>query len=69
MQKISYISAIATTSIICSLIYVIVTDINEIKDGHIDKTYSLIDIFGIPSFFGIALFMFEGNPLALEIYH
>ena len=69
MHKLSYISAIATASIICSLFYIIATDVSEIQYNHVDKSLNLIDIFGIPYFFGIALFMFEGNAVALEIYH
>jgi hypothetical protein len=33
-----------------------------------DKNYVWFRIYGIPYFFGIASFMFEGNALALEIY-
>jgi hypothetical protein len=28
-----------------------------------------MNIYGIPYFFGISLFIFEGNTLVLEIYH
>lgn len=29
----------------------------------------MYDFSGIPYFFGIAMFMFEGNAISIEIYH
>lgn len=39
-----------------------------IIDPVYDRTYSWVNFSGIPSFFGIALFMFEGNTMSIEIY-
>jgi hypothetical protein len=44
------------------------TDIVEINYPTFDKTLIWVNWSGIPYFFGIASFMFEGNALALEIY-
>jgi hypothetical protein len=55
-------------SIIAALIYILVTDVQEITQPSYDKTYTWIRLSGFPYFFGIASFMFEGNALALEIY-
>ncbi len=68
MKQISYISGIAMFSILIALLYVLLTDIHEIRYPTFDKTYIFADFSGIPYFFGIALFMFEGNALSLEIY-
>jgi hypothetical protein len=56
-------------SIGCALAYILVTDVLEINMPTFDKTYSWVNIEGFPMFFGIAMFMFEGNALSLEIYH
>lgn len=68
MKQISYISIVAVGSICVALIYILYTDLLEISNPLFDKTYIFIDMSGIPYFFGIASFMYEGNALALEIY-
>jgi hypothetical protein len=36
---------------------------------NIDKSLEWFNFRGVPYFFGTALFMFEGNAIALEMYH
>jgi proton-coupled amino acid transporter len=70
MKQLSFISMFALASIISSLIYVLITDLFLIYGEH-EKglwTHKICDLSGLPYFFGIALFMFEGNAIALEVY-
>ena len=68
MKQISYISLLAIVSILAALTYILVTDVIEIVQPTFDKTYALVNFEGFPAYFGISMFMFEGNALALEIY-
>jgi hypothetical protein len=70
MKHISYISLIAMVSIGVALFYVIYYDIAETTNiSRPDMTLKYAEFSGIPYFFGISLFMFEGNALTTEIYH
>jgi hypothetical protein len=70
MKELSIISIISLISIVTSLFYILITDIQLIKWGSVLSIENyFIDFSGLPSFFGVALFMFEGNALALEINH
>lgn len=70
MKSISYISVFSMLSIIVALLYVIGNDIYEIRHPSIDdKERKFFDLSGVPLFFGTALFMFEGNGVAIEIYY
>jgi len=69
MKNISYISLTAMFSIGLALIYIVCTDIQEINNPTFDKNLIWMNIEGIPYFFGIAMFMFEGNAVATEIHH
>ena len=65
----SYISVTAICSISIALTYVMLTDLQEINYPTFDKSLSYMSISGLPYFFGIAMFMFEGNVVAVEIHH
>jgi hypothetical protein len=70
MKELSIISIVSLVSIVTSLFYILVTDIQIIQWSSISSIENyFIDLSGLPSFFGVALFMFEGNALALEINH
>lgn len=69
MRHISYISLTAIVSIGIALIYILISDVDEINNPDYDKTLKWMDLSQIPYFFGIAMFMFEGNAVSLEIYH
>ena len=73
MRQLSYISVMALASIITALFYVLGTDLQMIDAAYLSNsnqlTLNFVNLTGVPYFFGIALFMFEGNALALEIYH
>ena len=68
MQAMSYISLVAMVLIITGLSYVLITDCIEIANPSFDKTYIWWNPSGIPYFFGVANFMFEGIALVIEIY-
>ena len=70
MKHISYISLTAIVSIGVALAYVLITDVQEIYQPaeNFDKTINWVNFSQIPSFFGIAMFMYEGNAVSLEIY-
>eukprot|EP00347_Sterkiella_histriomuscorum_P009779 403339927 len=69
MKQVSYISITAIISISIALCYIILTDISEINYPSFDKTLNYVNLSGIPYFFGIAMFMFEGNVVAVEIHN
>ena len=68
MKQLSFLSLTALASIVCALAYIMATDVAEIVEPTMVTELSFSNVLGIPYFFGIALFMFEGNALALEIY-
>jgi hypothetical protein len=69
MKNVSYISIIAMISIAIALAYIVFSSISEIHNPEFDKTLNWMRFEGTPYFFGIAMFMFEGNAVSLEIYH
>lgn len=68
MRSISYISMIAVISIIYALSHVILTDIAEIWNPTREITLNYFNLAGVPYFYGIVSFMFEGNAVQLDIY-
>ena len=68
MRQLAYLSSLALASITAALLYILYTDLFYIKHPTVPRTLDYFNIEGVPYFFGIALFMFEGNALALEIY-
>jgi hypothetical protein len=64
MKSISYISMIAMVSIVYAMFHIIVTDVIEIwSPTRSDKVMYMINLAGLPYFYGIASFMFEGNAV------
>jgi len=65
MRSISYISMIAMVSIVYAIAHIIITDLMEIwsptQAG--DKVLYMFNLAGLPYFYGIASFMFEGNAV------
>jgi hypothetical protein len=60
---------IAMVSIVYSMVHIIITDVIEIwSPSPLDKTLHLFNFSGLPYFYGIASFMFEGNAVQLDIY-
>lgn len=68
MKAMSYISILAMVFITIGLSYVLITDCIEIANPSFEKTYIWWNPAGIPYFFGVANFMFEGIALVIEIY-
>lgn len=68
MKELSYLSITALSSIVCALFYIMGTDLAIIMNPTTDLSLSYSNVAGLPYFFGIALFMFEGNATAMEIY-
>ena len=54
-------------SITLALGYLLISDAVELANPTFDKTYTYGKFSDIPYFFGISLFLFEGNALSLEI--
>jgi hypothetical protein len=55
---------IAMVSIVYSMVHIIITDVIEIwSPSPLDKTLHLFNFSGLPYFYGIASFMFEGNAV------
>ncbi|TNV78508.1 hypothetical protein FGO68_gene14267 [Halteria grandinella] len=68
MKAVSYISLVAIISIVTAIAYILFSDIDEIVNPTLNLSHKLCDLSGIPYFYGIASFMFEGNAVQLEIY-
>ena len=45
------------------------TTINQISEPQFTRFYKQLDLKGVPFFFGICCFAFEGNTVTLEIYN
>lgn len=69
MKNVSYISITAIVSIGLAIAYIIGTSIEQINEPKYGRELKLCDFSRIPYFFGIAMFMFEGNAISIEIYH
>lgn len=69
MKSISFISLVAMLSIFIALIYLIINDSMKVAQQETIREHKLVDFGGIPYYFGTAMFMFEGNAIALEIFH
>lgn len=69
MRSISFISLAAMISIFMALFYIVIDDAYEFANKEKAESLSIVNLAGIPYYFGTAMFMFEGNAVALEIYH
>ena len=68
MKHISYLQIVALTSLVIAVGSVWATTITNITKPTFDRTFKSFDITGVPYFFGIVCFAFEGNTVTLEIY-
>lgn len=69
MRSISFISLAAMISIFLALIYIVINDAMTFSQVENKEPLQLVNWTGVPYYFGTAMFMFEGNAVALEIYH
>ena len=68
MKHISYLQIVALTSLIVAIGSVWATTVDHIMDPPYDRNFSAFNLSGVPFFFGICCFAFEGNTVTLEIY-
>ena len=68
MKMISYLQFIALASLLVAITMVWITALDMISTPIFERTYNEFNIKGIPFFFGICCFAFEGNTVTLEIY-
>ena len=68
MKHISYLQIVALTSLVVAISIVWAHTIEQIEKPSFDRTFKAFDITGVPYFFGIVCFAFEGNTVTLEIY-
>jgi hypothetical protein len=69
MSSLGYISAISLLSLTISFIYIFKADASEMYYPKVDKAITLWNTPGLVYFFGTSIFVFEGNPIVIEIYH
>lgn len=68
MKSIQYLQGVALTSILLAIFSVMITSIDFIQYPPFEKTLTRFDFKGVPYFFGICTFAFEGTNVTLEIY-
>lgn len=68
MKEIQKLQTIALVSQLVALVTVYGYSINTISTPSFEKSFTSFDYRGIPYFFGICTFAFEGPSLTLEIY-
>lgn len=71
MKNLALVSLVAMFSMFGALGYVYVNNFGIIMTRSEESlpTYTSFDPIGLPMFFGVAMFMYEGNAVALEIYN
>ena len=68
MRHISYLQIVALTCLVIAVSTVWLTTIDKIQMPTFQRHFKQFDLMGLPYFFGIATFAFEGNTVTLEIY-
>ena len=68
MKHISYLQVVALCTLLLAIGSVWVTALHNIATPQFDKHFHSFDLGGIPYFFGICVFAFEGSAVTLEIY-
>lgn len=68
MKHISYLQLVALISLVTAVGTVWTSTINQISEPSFERTFKSFDVKGVPYFFGICIFAFEGNTVTLEIY-
>mmetsp|Transcript_28621 Transcript_28621/g.35455 ORF Transcript_28621/g.35455 Transcript_28621/m.35455 type:complete len:278 (+) Transcript_28621:204-1037(+) len=68
MKHISYLQIVALTSLIIAVSTVWISTVDKINMPTFQKSFKAFDLKGLPYFFGIVTFAFEGNTVTLEIY-
>ena len=56
-------------SIFLALTYIVLNDAWSFSHIENPEPLEIVNWGGLPYYFGTAMFMFEGNGVALEIYH
>ena len=56
------------TSLLIAVTSVWIGTIQQIQTPTFERTFKSFDLKGVPYFFGICCFAFEGNTVTLEIY-
>jgi amino acid permease len=71
LRQAVYIDGLYTVSLLSmgiSIFYLIIKAAENIRDPTYAKSYNKFDLNGVPYFFGISCFAFEGNLTTIEIY-
>ena len=68
MKHISYLQIVALTSLVIAVGTVWFNTLGKISEPTFDRTFKSFHPMGLPYFFGICCFAFEGNTVTLEIY-
>ena len=68
MKGINWLQTVALFVIGAAVARVWITCMDNISSPPFEKHYIQMDWYGVPYFFGICCFAFEGNTVTLEIY-
>ena len=69
MQGISYISEFAMGSVIVTFAYIAFCSVSLLLNPTYEKELDEVNFSGLGFFIGIAMYVLEGNALAVDIYH
>lgn len=68
MRGINWLQTVALFVLAAAIGQVWLTCMENISSPRFEKHYTHVDYWGLPYFFGICCFAFEGNTVTLEIY-
>ena len=69
MKVISILQVVALITLFSALVILYYDAFDLIADPKFDKTYTAVNFGGLPYFFGVSCFAFEGSGLTIDIYN
>jgi proton-coupled amino acid transporter len=67
LKRLSYLSMFGLVILVVNLIIIFAVSLNDIRQSKGEGDIVYVNFTGLPLFFGVAVFMFEGDTTALNI--